>query len=323
MLINCVAYRNGHKLNDIAIAEVSDYVARSDCFVWVALRDATADEVAALQEELALPPLAVEDALHGHQRPKIEEYADCLFTVLHMIEERATGELNVGEVAIFAGGNYILSVRNGVAADFLGVRARSEREPDLLQHGPGYVLYALMDAVVDRYFPIIESLEAELEAIEAEIFGVAGPGRANLERLYLLKRKTTTVKHAVAPLLHDIGRLYGGRVPSQVAAVQDYIRDVADHLARINGSIDGLRDTIGTAVQVNLSLVTINDGEVTKRLAAWASIFAIWTAFAGIWGMNFEFMPELEWRYGYPLALLLIGTACAALYRQFRRIGWL
>jgi magnesium transporter len=323
MLINCVAYRDGRKLRDIEVAAISDFLAEPDCFVWVGLQDATAEELAAMEEEFELPDLAVEDALHGHQRPKIEEYGDCLFTVLHLIEADQSGNLEIGELAIFAGPNYVLSVRNGSKAGLPGVRERSEREPELLRHGTGYVLYALMDAVVDRYFPIIEGLERELEAIEAEIFGSTRPARANVEQLYLLKRKTTEVKHAVAPLLNDIGRLHGGRVPPQVVAVQDYIRDVADHLSRINTTVDGLRDTIGTAMQVNLSLVTINDGEVTKRLAAWAAIFAIWTALAGIWGMNFKYMPELEWRYGYPLALLVIGLSCGLLYRRLRRIGWL
>ena len=169
----------------------------------------------------------------------------------------------------------------------------------------------------------VEKLETELDAIEEQIFGAAMPSRANVERLYLLKRKTTTLKHSVAPLLHEIGRLHGGRVPYQVAQVQEYMRDVADHLARIDASIDGLRDTIATAIQANLSLVTIDDGAVTRKLAAWASIFAVWTAFAGIWGMNFEFMPELKWRYGYLFALGLIGLACGALVVRFRRIGWL
>lgn len=322
MLINCAAYRNGTKVADIEFDAISDYVSRPDCFVWVALQDATPDELQRAQQELDLPDLAVEDALHGHQRPKIEEYGDCLFTVLHLVEPGPAGQLHVGEVAIFTGRRFVLSVRNRSQQGFLGVRTRTEREPELLQFGPGYVLYALMDAVVDRYFPLVESLEAQIEAIEAEIFGEASPGRRTVERLYVLKRKSTILKQAVAPLLHDMGRLHGGRVPGQVTGVQEYIRDVADHLQRINASIDGLRDTITTAIQVNLSLVTIDDGAVTKRLAAWASIFAVWTAFAGIWGMNFEFMPELKWRYGYLAALAVIGLACGALFVRFRRIGW-
>ncbi|MBL0421814.1 magnesium and cobalt transport protein CorA [Ramlibacter sp. AW1] len=322
MLINCAAYCDGRKLADIEIGAIHDYLQRPDCFVWVALQDASPDELRVLQAQLELPELAVEDALHGHQRPKVEEYGDCLFTVLHLLHHEPA-QIEVGELAVFTGPRFVLSVRNRSEQRFLGVRARSEREPELLRFGPGYVLYALMDAVVDRYFPLVEQLEDELEQIEADIFGDRLPGRATVERLYLLKRRTTVLKQAAAPLLHDIGRLYGGRVPGQVAAVQDYVRDVADHLTRINASIDGLRDTIATAIQVNLSLVTIDDGAVTKRLAAYAAIFGVWTALAGLWGMNFEFMPELGWRYGYLFALGLITAACAALFIRFRRIGWL
>lgn len=323
MLINCAAYRDGKKIADIDFDDISEHVQQPGVFVWVALQDATAEELQRAQEELHLPDLAVEDALHGHQRPKTEEYGDCLFVVLHLVETDAQGQLHVGEVAIFTGTNFVLSVRNRSKQGFLGVRARAEREPELLRFGPGYVLYALMDAVVDRYFPLVETLEAQIETIEEEIFSASAPGRKAVERLYVLKRQSTVLKQAVAPLLHDMGRLHGGRVPGQVADVQEYIRDVADHLARINASIDGLRDTITTAMQVNLSLVTIDDGAVTKRLAAWASIFAVWTAFAGIWGMNFEFMPELKWRYGYLLALGAIAAACGTLFLRFRRIGWL
>jgi magnesium transporter len=323
MLINCTAYREGRKLADLDIPAISDYLKQPDCFVWVAVQEPTEADLRLLQDELGLPELAVEDALHGHQRPKIEEYAECLFVVLHLLESSASGEVDVGEVAIFTGQNFVLSVRGKSTQGFLGVRARAEREPELLQYGPGYVLYALMDAVVDRYFPVFEALEARLDEIEDEIFGGETHGRTTVERLYALKRTSTTLKQAVAPLLHDIGRLYGGRVPGQVSAVQEYVRDVADHLERINGNIDALRDTIATAVQVNLSLVTIDDGAVTKKLAAWASIFGVWTALAGIWGMNFEFMPELHWRYGYLFALGTIGLACGALFLRFRRIGWL
>ncbi|MBS0452189.1 MAG: magnesium and cobalt transport protein CorA [Proteobacteria bacterium] len=323
MLINCAAYLDGRKQSSVDVATAGQRLKEPGAFLWAAVQNATSDELDALQRHFDLPKLAVEDALHGHQRPKIEEYEHCLFTVVHLIEASQDGELQVGELAIFAGPNYLLSVRQGSSVDFLEVRARAEREPELLRLGAGYVLYALIDAVVDRYFPIIEQLEGELDTVEAEIFGPAGPGRANVERLYALKQKTTLVKHAVEPLLHDIGKLHGGRVPSQVIAVQDYIRDVADHLSRISSSVEGLRDTIGTAVQVNLSLVTIRDGDVMKRLAAWAAIFAVCTAFAGLWGMNFEFMPELKLRYGYPVAIAVIVGSCVALYRRFRHIGWL
>ena len=336
MLINCVVYQNGSKLADIAVSEISDYVCRPDAFVWVALQDATPEELDEMQHEFGLHELAVEDARHGHQRPKIEEYGASLFAVLHLVEPiptdtgntdstgstGSTWEINLGEVNVFAGRNYVLSVRNRSQKGFLGVRERCEREPDLLRNGPGFVLYALMDAVVDRYFPVIDGFETELEDIESDIF-TKGNARSNIKRLYELKSKVIVLKHAVAPLLEAVSKLHGGRVPPICAAVQDYFRDVVDHLIRINSLIDNMRDTIGTAIQVNLAMVTIEEGEVTKRLAAWASIFAVCTAFAGIWGMNFEAMPELKWRYGYLLAISTIAVSCSLLYWRFRKARWL
>ncbi len=321
MLINCVAYQDGAKLADIPVEDISDYVERADCFVWVALRDADAAELEQAREEFQLHELAVEDALKGHQRPKIEEYGDSLFVVMHMIE-LVDDELLLGELAVFAGHNYVLSVRNRSAQGFLGVRARCEREPQLLRQGSGFVLYALMDAVVDRYFPIIDRLESELEEIEEKIF-TPGTARDNIRRLYALKRKVMVLKHAVAPLVEVVGKLYGGRAPGVCMNSQVYFRDVGDHLARINAQIDTIRDTIGTAITVNLSMVTIEEGEVTKRLAAWAGIFAVATAFAGIWGMNFEGMPELKLAWGYPAALTVIVCSCSYVAWRFRRAGWL
>ena len=321
MLINCVAYQDGKKLRDITIEEISEYVGMPDCFVWVALQDADSAELIKMQEEFGLHPLAVEDAQHGHQRPKIDEFGDSVFAVMQLIELQGE-ELNVGEVDVFVGANYILSVRNRSQKGFLGVRDRCEHEPHLLKQGSGFVFYALMDAVVDRYFPVVDALETELEEVEEKIF-TKGSARSNIERLYLLKNKVMVVKHAVAPLLEAVGKLTSGRVPGVCANSREYFRDVYDHLNRINASIDTIRDTIGTAIQVNLSMVTIEESEVNKRLAAWAGIFAVATAFAGIWGMNFKVMPELQWDYGYPFALLVITVVCGILYSRFKKSGWL
>ena len=321
MLINCVVYQDGRKLADIPVEDIDEWLRKPDCFVWVALRDATDEELRQMQQEFDLHELAVEDAHHGHQRPKIEEYGDTLFVVMKLPEMR-NGELDNGEVAIFVGHNFVLSVRNGSQHGFLGVRERCEREPELLKQGAGFVLYALMDAVVDRYFPILDDLETELETIEKDIF-TKSTARVNIERLYELKGRVMVLKHAVAPLLEGASKLYGGRVPQICSGVQDYFRDVVDHLGRINSQIDTMRETMGTAIQVNLAMATIEESEVTKRLAAWASIFAVCTAFAGIWGMNFEHMPELKWRYGYPVALAAIVTTCLVLYWRFKRSRWL
>jgi magnesium transporter len=322
MLINCVAYRDGAKLADILPAQISDFISQPGCFVWVALRDASDAELADMQQEFGLHDLAVEDARHGHQRPKIEEYGTSVFVVLHLLELDPTDALRLGEVNVFAGANYVLSVRNISTQGFMGVRERCEREPALLRQGAGFVLYALMDAVVDRYFPLVDALESDLETIEDQIFD-HGAGRANIERLYELKHKVTVLRHAISPLLDAVGKLYGGRVPAVCLASSDYYRDIADHLARLQTSIDTIRDTIGTAIQVNLSMVTIEENEVTKRLAAWAGIFAVATFFVGVWGMNFQHMPELQQPWGYPAALAVIAATCGGMYWRFKRVGWL
>ena len=321
MLINCAAYQDGHKLADIPTDDIAQWLEKPDCFVWVALRDPSEEELRQMQQEFGLHELAVEDARHGHQRPKMEEYGDTVFVVMQLLELQS-GQIRAGEVAIFVGPNFVLSVRNDSNQHFLGVRERCEREPQLLRHGAGFVFYALMDAVVDRYFPLLDDIETELDEIETHIFE-RGAARWNIERLYALKRRATALRHAVAPLLEVTSKLHGGRVPGVCATTEEYFRDVHDHLMRINATIDAVRDTIGTAIQVNLSMVTIEESETTKRLAAWAAIFGVSTALAGIWGMNFENMPELKWRYGYPMALATITSAAAVLYWRFKRSGWL
>lgn len=323
MLINCVAYQEGKKLSDIPVADISDYLEKPEAFVWVALRDPGIDEIAVMQEEFSLHELAVEDACRGHQRPKMEEYGDSVFVVAHIVE-LAGDELNVGQLAVFAGPNYVLSVRRDANQGFLGVRARAEREPHQLKKGAGFVLYALVDSVVDRYFPVVDMLESELESIEDHIFGQPGGGqRANVERLYALKRKAQQLRHAVTPLMDAIGRLHGGRVPSVVVETQDYFRDVHDHLFRIAGRLDAVRDTINTAIQVTLSMVAIEENDISKKLASYAAIFAVFTAFAGVWGMNFDFMPELKWKYGYLFALGTMVSVCGYLYWRFKKAGWI
>jgi magnesium transporter len=321
MLVNCVAYQNGKKLAEIQHGEIKSYLSRPDCFVWVALKDADATELAAMQDEFDLHELAVEDARHGHQRPKTEEYGDSLFVVMQTVE--VVGEdLRVGEVDIFVGRNYVLSARQNSERGFTEVRARCEREPELLQHGPGYVLYALMDAIVDRYAPVLDAVEAELEALEEQIFSGKSP-RENIEAMYYVKQKLMTLKHAVGPMVEASGRLYGGRVPQVCAGLGDYFRDVYDHLFRLNQTIDTLRDTVTTAIQVNLAMITIGESEVTKRLAAYAALVAIPTMIAGIYGMNFEHMPELQWPFGYPVALAVMAGIDLYLFFRFRKAGWL
>ena len=321
MLVNCVAYEKGRKLADIPKEDISEYLKRPDCFVWVALKDPEPSELEEMREEFELHELAVDDARQGHERAKVEEYGDSLFAVLQTVETKGE-ELVVGEVDIFVGPNYILSTRRRTEKGFADVRARCEREPHLLQNGAGYVLYALMDAVVDRYFPVLDTLETELEAVEEQIF-VKNAARSNIEALYSLKRKLMTLKHAVDPLMEAVGKLSGGRVPQVCSGMREYFRDVYDHLQRLHASIEGIRDMQTTAIQVNLGMINLNETEVTKKLAGWAAIIAIPTLIAGIYGMNFKYIPEYEWQYGYYVSLALMVGIDLLLYLWFKKIRWL
>jgi magnesium transporter len=325
MLVSCVAYENGRKIADIPVADISEYVHRPNCLVWVAMFEPSQAELDEMAQEFGLHELAVEDARKGHQRPKIEEYADSLFAVLHPAEmiraEDGTEDLNIGEVDIFVGPNYVLTVRHRTQTGFAALRARAEREPDLLRHGAGFVFYSLIDSVVDRYFPVLDQIETRLEAAEEELFTTAS-SRRKIEDLYVLKRELMALKHAVAPLMEAVGKLFGGRVPQLCQGTQEYFRDVYDHLARINSTIESTREMLTTAIQVNLALIGISDNEVTKRLAAYGALITVPTLIAGIYGMNFKNMPELSWSVGYPLAIFCMVAIDAVLFLRFRRAKW-
>jgi magnesium transporter len=323
MLVNCAVYEGGRKVTDIPKEEIHLHLGKPGRFVWVALRDPTPEELEEMRAEFDLHELAIEDALHGNQRPKIEEYGDCVFAVMHTVElADDEGELVVGEVDVFVGTDYVLSVRKRTKQGFATVRQRCEREPHLMKEGPGYVLYALMDTIVDRYFPVIDALEEGLDTMEARIFE-GEPKRKNVEDLYALKRKLMVLRHAVGPLHEASGKLYGGRVPEIVAGTQDYFRDIYDHLFRINQSIDSLREMLTTAISVNLSLITVHENETMKRLAAYAGLIAIPTMIAGIYGMNFDVMPELRWAFGYPATLAVMAVADGYLLYRFKKAGWI
>jgi magnesium transporter len=322
MLVNSTAYQDGRKIADhVPIDDISEYVKRPEAFVWVALKEPTPEELDKMQEEFGLHPLAVEDARHGHQRPKIEEYGDSIFAVVQIPEFRGK-DLELGEVDIFVGKNYLLSVRHRTEKGFQAVRERAESEPHLLKRGAGFVFYALVDNVVDRYFPIVDQLEVELEGIEKRIFDGTSP-RENVKELYALKQQLMVMRHAVEPLIEVVHKLYGGRVPSVCVGVQEYFRDVYDHLLRISQQLDGLRDMVITALSVNMSMITLGENEVMKRLAAYGALVTVPTLIAGIYGMNFKVMPELQWVYGYPIALFLMFGIDALLFFKFRKTGWL
>ncbi|WP_233881502.1 magnesium/cobalt transporter CorA [Paraburkholderia flagellata] len=325
MLINCVAYQGGKKLADVSVEAISDYLAKPECFVWVALKDPDAGEMAAMKEEFGLHALAIEDVMNGNQRPKIEEYGDTLFCVLHTLELDDDGEVITGQVNVFAGPNFVLSVRHRAQQGFTDVRARCEREPELLREGSGFVLYALMDSVVDRYAPVLETLSGEIEELEDRIFDkhdLAG-SRAIIEDLYSLKRRLVILAHHVTPLVDAVGKLVGGRIPQICVGMQAYYRDVYDHLVRVSNMIDARREMIVTAVQVNLGMISLAENEVTKRLGSFAALFAVPTMIAGIYGMNFEHIPELHFRFGYQICLGAMLVLDIFLFFLFRRINWL
>ena len=325
MIIQCTTYQDGKRLADIDVSALPNALRNPDLFTWVALKDPEPAEVLMMQEIFDLPELAVEDTLHGGQRPKAEEYHGLLFISLKVVEQDG-GEIQYGDLYVFRNQHFRLSVRNGVRRGFADVRTRAEREPELMKQGAAFVLYALADAVVDRFMPVADGLEDQLEAIETEIFHKQ-PTREMMLRLHSMKQDVTELRHALptVPTVRDevFVRQYARHQSHRGDGLQDYFRDVHDHLQRIGQSLDNVRDGILMAMQVNMSLIGLEQSEVSKKLAAWAAIFAMMTTLAGIWGMNFENMPELKWPLGYPMALLLMAAIGLILYRRFRKVGWL
>ena len=322
-LINSVAYADGRRIGEVAIADISDVLREPGRFVWVGLHEPEAEMLAEIQQEFSLHDLAVEDAAHAHQRPKLERYGNSIFVVLRTVHiDQATGGIDYGETHIFMGANYVVSVRHGGSLPYGDVRTRCEATPDLLIKGPGFVLYALMDFIVDQYFPLVDWFEDKLGELEDDIFRQTLT-RETTERIYQLKRDLLEVKRAVAPLVDICNRL----VRTDVTLIPDdarvYFRDVYDHTIRINEMIDTVRELLTTALEANLSLISVAQNEAMKRLAGWAAIVAVPTMIAGIYGMNFKFMPELEWPFGYPVTMIVMVGACAFLYYKFKRSGWL
>ncbi|MBL0691211.1 MAG: magnesium/cobalt transporter CorA [SAR324 cluster bacterium] len=322
MLINCSVYQEGVFLKSIEKGQISKFLKKDNCVVWVALKDADTKELLEMKNQFDLPDLAVEDAQHGHQVPKIEEYNNSLFAILKLPEIQGD-DLLTGELNIFLGKNYVLSIRNKSTQHLWHIREKLENHPQLLELGSGIIFYALIDGVVDLYFPILYVLENELDQIEENIFNQQA-SRTLIIKLYNLKNKVTQLRHAIAPLIEDLAKMQGKeRAPFLLDGLQNYFRDVGDHLDRMLTSIDSIRETVNTVMHVNISLIAVEDSQINKRLAAWAGIFAVATALLGIWGMNFEAMPELRWRWGYPSAMLIIVVVCGYLYYKFKKSGWL
>ncbi|KAF1689685.1 magnesium and cobalt transport protein CorA [Pseudoxanthomonas koreensis] len=324
-VINCAWYDGEGRRHDLTLDELSDHLAGDAAgFAWVGLYEPTDAVLYQLQQELDLHPLAVEDASNAHQRPKVEVYGDTLFVAAHtaqLLDER----IRYGETHAFVGTRFLLTVRHGASLSYAPARARMEREPELLRLGPAMALYAVLDSIVDNYAPIVDGYRDTLHALERDIFSDTYR-RAVVVRLYDLKRDLTFMRVAVSPLQDVLAQLMRtqvaqGQLPREEVRV--YLRDVHDHVLRINDSIDSMRDMLGTALSVNLSLVTVAQGETVKRLGAWAALLAAPTLITSWYGMNFAYMPELEPRVAYPLLVLAVAAVCAVLYRLFKRAGWL
>jgi len=321
MIVNCAVYADGRKVGAVETDDISEILKFPGQFVWIGLHDPDEPLLRKMQEEFTLHDLAIEDALRAHQRPKVEEYGDSLFVVLRTAYLEGAA-IELGETHVFLGPRYVVSVRHGASMPYRDVRTRCEATPALLRKGPGFVLYALMDFVVDQYFPIVEALEEQLEVLEEEIFGGTFSS-ATTQQVYALKRDLVTFKRAVSPLVDVCNRLTRFDVALIPEDVRVYFRDVYDHVVRINETIDTMRELLTTALEANLSLIAVRQNEDLKKLAAWAAILAVPTMIAGIYGMNFDFMPELHWRLGYPFACALMLTICATLYWWFKKSKWL
>ena len=322
MVVNWAAYTSGRR-RDVEIKEIGDELQRDDRFVWIGLHEPDEELLRQVQDAFGLHDLAIEDAHLAHQRPKLERYGESLFVVLRTAQiNPATTRIDFGESHFFVGHNYFVSVRHGASLSYAEVRSRCESTPDLLGKGPGFVLHAIMDFIVDRYFPIVDLLEDELERLEELIFAESLT-RETSKRIYELKRDLLEVKHAVSPLVDMCTRLM--RVDFAVIPddTRPYFRDVYDHVIRINEKVDTLRELTTTAFEANLALTAVSQNEAMRRLTAWAAIIAVPTMTGGIYGMNFKFMPELEWAFGYPVVMGLTFGVCTLLYVRFKRSGWL
>jgi magnesium transporter len=320
-LIAAAAYSGGRRVADIAIAEARAWSRREDHFVWIGLLEPGDALLREVQAQFNLHELAVEDALHAHQRAKVERYGDILFVVLRTarLEE---GRIAFGETHTFLGKGFVVTVRHGASSSYSPVRARCEATPALLRHGEDFVLYALMDFVVDSYMPILDCLESEVERMEEQMLS-RPPLDTEVERIHQVRRDLERLRRSASPLLDVCSRLERLDLPSIDEEIRPYFRDVHDHVIRVNEGIQSLREVLSFAFEASHMLSASRQNDVTRRLAAWAAILAVPTAVAGIYGMNFENMPELKWTWGYPMALGVIFSACTFLYWRFRRTGWL
>jgi magnesium transporter len=322
-VINCAAYAAGTRVGDLDVSHIGDALARPGEFVWLGLFEPDEQLLRQVQKQFHLHDLAIEDAYKAHQRPKLELYEDSLFVVLRTAHRAGQPpRLEFGETHVFVGRNYVVTVRHGSLRSHVGLRARCECTPHLLAKGPGYVLYALMDFVIDQYTPIVREIEEDVQELEELILGEHTSSESTA-RVYRLKRDLLSLRRAVSPLVEVCNRLMRFDIRYVPDDTRLYFRDVYDHVLRLNETIDAQRELLTTALEAHLSLMSVEQNEQMKRLAAWAAMIAVPTMIAGIYGMNFSNMPELGWQYGYYVSLLVMIVACGGLYAGFKRSGWL
>jgi magnesium transporter len=320
-VVNCAAYENGRRVTDLDIDNPDQMKVQPGRVIWIGLHEPTQEILKKLQRYFGLHDLAVEDAYLSHQRPKLEVYGETLFVVMKTAQ--FVGEhVAMGETCFFVGRGYVISVRHGPSIGYADVRARCENAPEKLKKGEDFIVYALMDFIVDRYFPIIDHLEEMVEDLEERVFS-GKEERDALEEIVDLRRDLLEMRHAVAPLPEMCQRLIRYDVPIIDANTHPYFRDVYDHSHIMLERIDALREMVKTVVESKMLFNAMKQNEVMKKLAAWAAMLAVPTAIAGIYGMNFKYMPELDWAFGYPATLVAIVVLCVFLYWRFRKAGWL
>jgi magnesium transporter len=323
MILDCAVYEDGRRgAGALALADAGAACKRDGSFVWIGVYEPEEEEFDAIAREFGLHELAVEDAVDAHQRPKLELYGDTLFMVLKTIRYvPGVDEIEGGEILLFVHRDFVVTVRHGQASALGEVRRRVDARHDLLVHGPGAVLYAIVDRIVDDYAPIVHELESDISEVEHDVFS---PDRTNpAERIYALEREVLDFHRAVAPLAPAVDRLAHSEHELIDPELRAYFRDVHDHLLRIAGRITGFRELLGSILQANLTQVTVRQNSDMRKISAWVAIAAVPTLLAGIYGMNFKDMPELSSPLGYPLVIAVMVVVCGTLYWRFRRSGWL
>jgi len=330
-VVNCVAYQDGARVpGGRDLVDTVERIRKSDeGFVWLGLHEPTDREFAGIAELFDLHPLAVEDAVEAHQRPKLERYGDTLFAVFKTVcyvehkELTATSEVvNTGEIMVFVGPDFVITVRHGRHGSLGPLREELEADPRQLCKGPAAVLHAIADHVVDDYVNVTDSVQADIDQVEADVFAEHG-ARADAGRIYQLKRELLELKRAVVPLARPVQDLSTRPIRVVDPEIQAYFRDVSDHLLRVTEQIAAFDELLNSILQAHLAQVTVAQNEDMRKITAWAAVIAVPTMVCGVYGMNFDNMPELHWRFGYPLVIGVISIACLVLYRGFRRNGWL